>query len=303
MLQDDNPYMSPSQPNPWSPLLAARVPSHAFFEDDSNLHHHSGSEYPRDHDSYGFLSGDPCNSNDFSLNDARSSRDYTPQNSSRRPLSHISVSSDDPGANNIELIRLQSKNAKLKLDVQNLRGRMVTLSYVLNHSIFYVLHWMYANPKSTRDSYNNLLNTLGQKINETRDNVRNMVQHISTKFVRPIPGAHKMNIPLNSRPEEFTRVKYWDPNVWNDARHRSKATNVETSVFSSWMEDEFSRDIPDAIRSNLRDNANSYWTDMYTKGKIPKPWGSTGFERKENFWIIMEGKYPWLRLCNGHWKA
>ena len=98
-------------------------------------------------------------------------------------------------------------------------------------------------------------------------------------------------------------VKYWDPNIWNDAWHRSKATNTETSVFSSWMEDEFGRDIPDAIRSNLCDNANSYWTDMYTKGKIPKPWGSTGFERKENFWIIMEGKYPWLHLCNGHWKA
>ena len=72
---------------------------------------------------------------------------------------------------------------------------------------------------------------------------------------------------------------------------------------SSWMEDEFGRDILDAIRSNLRDDANSYWTDMYTKGEIPKPWGSTGFERKENFRIIMEGKYPWLRLCNGHWKA
>ena len=130
-----------------------------------------------------------------------------------------------------------------------------------------------------------------------------MVQQISTKFIGPIPGARKSNISLNLDEDNFAAVQFWAPGTWQEIRKASKATDIDEPVFSKWMEDEFGEPIIEPIRNNLREDAHSFWTDMYSGGEIPKTWNSTGLDRKESFRIVMEGKYPWLRLCHGHWKV
>lgn len=130
-----------------------------------------------------------------------------------------------------------------------------------------------------------------------------MVEHISTKFIGPITGGNRTDLPLHSAKADFEGVNFWDPEPWHAVRKPSSPLSFDAPVFSIWMEDEFGRPIPEAVRSNLREDANSYWTDMYKEGEIPVNWVDLGYARKEDFRNTMEDKYQWLRLCDGNWKT
>ena len=57
------------------------------------------------------------------------------------------------------------------------------------------------------------------------------------------------------------------------------------------------------VGKSVRGDVSSFWMDMVNSGEMPQPWGQTGFTRRDQFRKTLEGKYPWLRLCEGHWKV
>ena len=59
----------------------------------------------------------------------------------------------------------------------------------------------------------------------------------------------------------------------------------------------------DEIKEEVRGDLFSYWNDLNDAGELPKNYKELGFRRREDFRKMMEGKFPWLHLCKGHWKA
>jgi len=130
-----------------------------------------------------------------------------------------------------------------------------------------------------------------------------MVNHVSTKFVGPVAGIKEAGIPLNPVAEDYERTQFWKQGPWQELRNKSRTTDREAAIYSIFMEDQFGEPIPDGVRRALRDDANKFWTDMLQNNQIPTKYSAAGFKTCEDFRIEMEGKYPWLRLCEGHWKV
>lgn len=131
-----------------------------------------------------------------------------------------------------------------------------------------------------------------------------MVDRVATRFVGGTPRVEGPDIPLNPIAENYTGVRYWDQERWLEIRgggHNSP--DLDSPVWSLWMEDSFGDPVPQGVRTNIREDVFAYWNDMVTAKDIPKLYAEAGFEAKEAFRITMEGKYNWLRLCAGHWKV
>ena len=130
-----------------------------------------------------------------------------------------------------------------------------------------------------------------------------MVEHISQKFIGPIPGRSKAaDIPLNPQQENFPKVKYWQPELWNALRRGANSQDLDSTVFSAFMEDQFGRPIQEATRSNLCQDFGGFFTQLFNMDKMPNSFVRTDLTTRERHRIATEGRFPWLRLCDGHWK-
>lgn len=82
-----------------------------------------------------------------------------------------------------------------------------------------------------------------------------------------------------------------------------KYSDDETSIASLFYEDEYGKPVSEDVKTAVRQDLAGYWTDMVKKGKVPTAWGAMGIEDRNMYRQLMESKYPWLRLCAGHWKS
>jgi hypothetical protein len=132
-----------------------------------------------------------------------------------------------------------------------------------------------------------------------------MIQHVSTKFIGQIPGADPSDIPLNPKQCDFKGTKYWPRAPWKAIRNRTAKIPVDSPVLKLFMEDEFGNPIPDDTRDELLKDTRGFWSDQVeaSKTNLLKCYGDLGFQMRNDFRVALEGRYPWLRLCDGHWKV
>lgn len=130
-----------------------------------------------------------------------------------------------------------------------------------------------------------------------------MIQHLSITSGVPMPGVNTSNIPLHPRKEDFKHVRFWANKPWQKLRNNVKSDDLKLPIFSMFMEDEFGREISEDIKDTLRGDLGSYWSDIHDSGEILYNYTELGHHRKEHFRMTFESKYPWLRLCDGHWKV
>jgi len=214
---------------------------------------------------------------------------------SQRSYSYISISSDDPDPDATELIALRKQNVELKYEVQFLQGRIKAMSYVLvTYVIFHTDH------EAVRDSYNALLESIGGKIEQTREDVKNMVEQISINFTGAIPEVKSSDVPKR---EDYPEVQYWTLDSWMKIRTGVSTIKSDSPILSIFFEDESGVTFPKAIRDAVRNNVSAFWDGMHNGGEMPRNWNKTSFTRKKDFRATLEGKYPWLRLCEANWKA
>ena len=154
-----------------------------------------------------------------------------------------------------------------------------------------------------RDAYNSLLKGVGDKVEETREDIQKMVDHILTNFAGEIPGVKVPGIPPNPKHEAFELTKYWNHDPWKAARGGGKIKNCDSPILSLFMEDEFGQPVSDEVKEEVRGDLFGYWNDIYDVGEKLTNYKELGLKRREDFRKTMEGKFPWLRLCEGHWKA
>jgi hypothetical protein len=134
-----------------------------------------------------------------------------------------------------------------------------------------------------------------------------MIQHLTTTVTGAIPGIAPAGIPLNPRQADYELSNYWRQAPWQAIRSKSKTKDPNSSILSLFMEDEFGKPVSDEVKEEVRGDLYGYWADVLNDvnntGEVLTRYKDLGFKRKEDFRKTMEGKYPWLRLCEGHWKV
>jgi len=148
-----------------------------------------------------------------------------------------------------------------------------------------------------------VIDRISNKIDDTRNDVRKMVNHISTKFTGPIPGVQEGDIPLNPIKANFKDIKFWKQGPYQALRNKTRNDARGEAVYSIFMEDQFGNPIPGGVRTALREDVHKFWLDMIKEREVPTKYSKVGFKTSEDFRKTMEGKYQWLRLCEGHWKV
>ena len=211
--------------------------------------------------------------------------------------SHITVSSSTPrilGANT-KLILLHQENMTLKQQIQHLWGQVDGITCII-----YILHHIHTNQSSIRDLYSHLVFSLSDKVDETRKDIKSLIESISTKFCGPIPGVNP-STPLNLTQADYPRVRHWQPEAWNLMR-KGVSRNMDSSVFSNFMEDWYGNPIPAVERGELHRDFYSFFTKIYNHSGTPQNYSNMNLTTREDHQRITEGKFPWLCLCDGHWK-
>jgi len=130
-----------------------------------------------------------------------------------------------------------------------------------------------------------------------------VIKDISTKFAGGTPGTIAISQSLNPKREDHKDIGFWKQSDWLALRNGSRPNLTESAIFSIYMEDGFGVPIPEGIRDDLRDSVHGFWHEMIANGEPPTAYTNTPYRTKEDFRVTMEGKYPWLRLCEGHWKV
>ena len=159
--------------------------------------------------------------------------------------------------------------------------------------------------KIARDAYHVLLERISNKVDASRDDIKKMVDHISTNFTGEITAIGTTSIPLNPKKVNFKLVAFWENEPWQAIKNKSgvKDTDSVSPVLSLFMEDEFGQPVSDDVKKEVRGDIAGYWTDVHNSDEDLGNWKEIGFKRREDFRKTMEGKYNWLRLCEGHWKT
>ncbi|KAF9642394.1 hypothetical protein BDM02DRAFT_3133121 [Thelephora ganbajun] len=155
----------------------------------------------------------------------------------------------------------------------------------------------------TMNGYEELFNGLHDVIDETRDDVRKIAHHIAANSTRQIPGIESSGIPLVPKKSDYPHLKYWNQAPWQEIRNGTRVKDIDSPVLSLFFEDESGNLVSDEVKEEVRGDLYAYWLDMVTDKEIPVHYNGLSLRRQEDYRKTMEGKYPWLRLCEGHWKV
>ena len=101
-------------------------------------------------------------------------------------------------------------------------------------------------------------------------------------------------------------LKWWDQALWLAVKSNNQQMNlgINCPIISLYMEDEFGEPIPPGVKAALRKDLYAYWNDLFYAGSNDlRKYGDLGLDQKNHFRKTFEDKYPWLRLCEAHWKV
>lgn len=134
----------------------------------------------------------------------------------------------------------------------------------------------------------------------TREDVRRIAEHI---LLHPVGSS----VGENSAPPSLNKSnsKYWEQAQWQAIRNKVKAKELclDSPIISLYMEDESGQPISAGVKNTLRGDLISYWNEIRASGEELTNFTDLGLERKDHFRKTFEDKYPWLRLCEAHWKV
>ena len=120
-------------------------------------------------------------------------------------------------------------------------------------------------------------------------------------FVAPLlPQLDKANYP---------NIRQWTADEYHSYRKGVKRggedvlTDRPTSVLSSYMEDETGNQVSDKTKKATRATAKGFFEQLLRDNSAPAAWGSAPLSIRNKLINILESEFPFLRFCEGHWKA
>jgi hypothetical protein len=135
---------------------------------------------------------------------------------------------------------------------------------------------------------------------------------LSTLNVPNPPTILPSNLVLTHSPlpqlskSDFPGVKFWSVRQYNDRRKAGKKgadNDSDSSILSCYGEDEDGNDVPTEYMNNARATAKNFFRLLLENSRAPSVWRDATIDVVDELYYILETNYPFLRLCQGHWKA
>lgn len=112
----------------------------------------------------------------------------------------------------------------------------------------------------------------------------------------------------------YPNVQMWFSDDYNGRRKTGKAAEGEkledesketskSSILSSYMEDESGKVVHETSRAAVRAHAKAFFCHLLKNGRAPARWREASLDVVNELVYELETNFPWLQLCEGHWKA
>jgi len=146
-----------------------------------------------------------------------------------------------------------------------------------------------------RNTCNNILEELCEKIDTTQAKVQSLTERLSTM------DGQADGIPANPKQADFEHLHHWCNKLWLQWRSCAVPNNGPTPTLCAYMEDECGDPVLSEIRDEVLANARGFLADCLQKGRTAELLFSQGlgFEVGEEFHLTLKKKHPWLCLCAG----
>lgn len=135
-------------------------------------------------------------------------------------------------------------------------------------------------------------------------NIEKLAQNSSLGYSHSGPVS---GIPLNPAREDWEKIQFWYKKTYLSIKDgNNQLSNIESSISALFLEDEHGRAVSDEVREAVYQDARGFLTDNAENPETRRELHSQsklGFRIREEFRKTLEDKYPWLRLCEGHWKV
>jgi hypothetical protein len=130
-----------------------------------------------------------------------------------------------------------------------------------------------------------MIQDICDSVDRTRDDVRRMVNHITTNLTGQVPGAENPDIPEQLDPRQHKHLHWWKQETWQQIRNNSnlKPSDTTSPILSLYFEDEEGNEISNGIKEEVRGDLFAYWLDMARKGELPASFKNLGLKRREHF--------------------
>jgi len=198
------------------------------------------------------------------------------------------------------VIRLRQLNFVLQTENTNLRGQVSGSLYAVSLQTTHV-HYL----QCSRSSHNSPL----QRMNKRFDDVKSHLDKLAPRITPGYPPLGEVSgIPLIPRAEDWgDKIRFWRKQIWLDIKNKvALSEGTRSSIACLFLEDEHGHPISDEVRDAILMDIRGFWTNLDGNEDgcaTLNTQDQVGFKVNEDFRIIMEGKCPWLYLCEGSWKV
>ena len=171
-----------------------------------------------------------------------------------------------------------------------------------------------------------LLNNIHQQLAAIATGIKDLPVLLATSIANAQPAPSASNSSISSyKPRvellpQLDRNEYpmvatsWFQEPYLDKRKNGKAKleededtmdfdDTKVSITSSYMVDENGEQVPETDKWAARAKARGFWNELFQEDKAPPNLSGAGLDLQDEYILIMEKAYPWLRLCDNHWKS
>jgi hypothetical protein len=189
---------------------------------------------------------------------------------------------------------------------------------------FYVTRTLLNNVTSmTRTG---LLNNMNQQLAAIAAGIKDLPGLLAESIVnaQPAPSASNSSIS-SSKPRvellpQLDRNDYpmvatsWFQEPYLGKRKNGKAKleededamdsdDTKVSITSCYMVDENGEQLPETDKDAARCKARGFWNQLFREERAPPKLSGACLDVVDEYILVMEKAYPWLRLCANHWKS
>ena len=187
-------------------------------------------------------------------------------------------------------------------------------------------------------NYNQLLRTLSLQVSAIAAGLNELPANIAASLAKILlpPSATSGSVSSSSKvvvellPQldclRFPKTKYWTPKLYFQLKKagakveedednmdldrldpgtsaKGSGSNSKMSTTSCYMEDENGEQQPKKMKDAACATARGFWIKLLNEKRAPLAFGELNVDLKDKYINLMESTYPWLRLCENHWKA
>ena len=247
-----------------------------------------------------------------------------------------------PRANNVfeEYIKMRTERDAWHTMYNELRyffffpGRIYAIICVY----FFVICYANVIPNISRTTHDNMVKCISENIATLSSGFKNVSSQVDTLLTtseskplvtptdqaihssssdvsvsslgRPQKILFDKALPPQLKRADHPNVRFWFPDDYHSLRKSGKADEGESikdgsklSVLSRYMEDERGEVVPDTTKNAARAHAKGIFMQFLLADRAPAKWGDAPQDVINELIYSLETTFPWLQLCEDHWKA